>query len=98
MKKIAQITLNFLFTAASLATFAQEAPFDSTSKPLLISKQFSFTEGASVDKKGNVFFTDQPNNKIWQTSTNRLKSFARNNAINYYEKISIDLLKCFRHC
>lgn len=32
----------------------------------LISRQFSFTEGASVDRKGNVFFTDQPNNKIWE--------------------------------
>jgi gluconolactonase len=31
-----------------------------------ISAQFSFTEGASVDKKGNVFFTDQPNDKIWK--------------------------------
>jgi gluconolactonase len=35
----------------------------------LISDQFSFTEGASVDKEGNVFFTDQPNNKIWKYST-----------------------------
>jgi len=32
----------------------------------LISSQFSFTEGASVDRRGNVFFTDQPNNKIWE--------------------------------
>jgi len=32
----------------------------------LISNQFSFTEGASVDKYGNVFFTDQPNDKIWK--------------------------------
>jgi gluconolactonase len=32
----------------------------------LISRQFSFTEGASVDKRGNVFFTDQPNNRIWE--------------------------------
>src|SRR5580704_19626046 len=32
----------------------------------LISRQFSFTEGASVDKLGNVFFTDQPNNRIWE--------------------------------
>ena len=31
-----------------------------------ISSQFSFTEGASVDKSGNVFFTDQPNDKIWK--------------------------------
>ena len=42
--------------------------FDANEKPRLISKQFSFTEGASVDKKGNVFFTDQPNNKIWEYS------------------------------
>jgi gluconolactonase len=39
-------------------------------KPQLISKQFSFTEGASVDKKGNVFFTDQPNDKIWEYDVN----------------------------
>jgi gluconolactonase len=31
-----------------------------------ISDQFSFTEGPSVDKKGNIFFTDQPNDKIWK--------------------------------
>src|SRR5579871_855167 len=37
--------------------------------PRLISDQFSFTEGASVDRKGNVFFTDQPNNKIWEYTT-----------------------------
>src|SRR5450432_1228310 len=37
--------------------------------PRLLSRQFSFTEGASVDRKGNVFFTDQPNNKIWEYST-----------------------------
>jgi len=39
-------------------------------KPQLISKQFSFTEGPAVDKKGNVFFTDQPNDKIWEYDTN----------------------------
>lgn len=35
----------------------------------LISKQFSFTEGPSVDKNGNIFFTDQPNDKIWKYNT-----------------------------
>jgi gluconolactonase len=34
--------------------------------PRLVSRQFSFTEGASVDRSGNVFFTDQPNDKIWE--------------------------------
>lgn len=32
----------------------------------LIANSFSFTEGATVDKKGNIYFTDQPNNKIWK--------------------------------
>src|SRR6266480_6368029 len=35
----------------------------------LVSKQFSFTEGPAVDKKGNIFFTDQPNDKIWKYDT-----------------------------
>jgi gluconolactonase len=43
--------------------------FEPGTQPKLISKQFSFTEGASTDKKGNVFFTDQNNNKIWKYDT-----------------------------
>lgn len=39
-------------------------------KPQLISKQFDFTEGPAVDKMGNVFFTDQPNDKIWKYDIN----------------------------
>jgi len=39
-------------------------------KPRLISKQFSFTEGPAVNKKGDVFFTDQPNDKIWEYDIN----------------------------
>ena len=34
--------------------------------PRLISSQFSFTEGPASNKKGEVFFTDQPNDKIWK--------------------------------
>jgi len=34
----------------------------------LISSQFSFTEGPAADQYGNVFFTDQPNDKIWKYS------------------------------
>jgi gluconolactonase len=42
----------------------------------LVSRQFSFTEGASVDKRGNVFFTDQPNNRIWEYDVHgRLRVF-----------------------
>lgn len=38
-------------------------------KPVLISRQFTFTEGPAPDKKGNIYFTDQPNNQIWKYDT-----------------------------
>lgn len=37
--------------------------------PQLISGKFKFTEGPATDKYGNVFFTDQPNDKIWKYDT-----------------------------
>jgi gluconolactonase len=37
--------------------------------PQLVARQFKFTEGPAVDKVGNVFFTDQPNDKIWKYDT-----------------------------
>ena len=85
-----KISFSFLLVIASFTAFAQNAPYDTLTKPQLISKQFSFTEGASVDKKGNVFFTDQPNNKIWEYSTDGklsvfLDSAGRSNGM-YFDK------------
>lgn len=37
--------------------------------PRLIANQFTFTEGPAADKYGNVYFTDQPNDKIWRYGT-----------------------------
>ena len=34
-----------------------------------LAEDFIFTEGPAVDKKGNVYFTDQPNNRIMKLST-----------------------------
>ncbi|HRP56682.1 SMP-30/gluconolactonase/LRE family protein [Agriterribacter sp.] len=34
-----------------------------------VSDRFRFTEGPAADKKGNIFFTDQPNDKIWKYDT-----------------------------
>ncbi|CAN5910651.1 hypothetical protein BH24BAC1_BH24BAC1_08470 [soil metagenome] len=48
--------------------------------PTLVSKQFKFTEGPAVDKEGNVFFTDQPNDKIWKYSTDGQLSVFMENA------------------
>jgi gluconolactonase len=35
---------------------------------VLLADSFRFTEGPAADAQGNVFFTDQPNNKIYQWS------------------------------
>ncbi|GAB4006861.1 SMP-30/gluconolactonase/LRE family protein [Spirosoma migulaei] len=34
-----------------------------------VSSQFAFTEGPAVNKKGDIYFTDQPNDKIWKYDT-----------------------------
>jgi gluconolactonase len=75
MKKFFPAGVLFTLICMSLGAQGQQGAFDTDSiiggpaVPKLISGQFSFTEGASVDRKGNVFFTDQPNNKIWEYST-----------------------------
>jgi gluconolactonase len=38
-------------------------------KLVLLADTFSFTEGPVADAEGNVYFTDQPNNKIYKWST-----------------------------
>ncbi|WP_218645602.1 SMP-30/gluconolactonase/LRE family protein [Winogradskyella forsetii] len=40
---------------------------------------FEFTEGPAVDKNGNVFFTDQPNDAIlkWDAKTNQVSTFLK---------------------
>lgn len=53
--------------------------FKAGAQPQLISRQFSFTEGPAADSEGNVFFTDQPNNKIWRYETDgTLRIFLHN--------------------
>ena len=52
---------------------------------------FGFTEGPAVDKFGNVFFTDQPNNKIhkWATNNGAITTFLSNSGRSngmYFDK------------
>src|ERR1700760_2832421 len=67
-------------------------------RPDLVSHQFSFTEGAAVDKAGNVFFTDQPNNKIWEYTLGGevvlfMDSAGRSNGM-YFDPVSGRLVSC----
>ncbi len=47
----------------------------------LVSDKFSFTEGPAADSFGNVYFTDQPNDKIyfWDWKTNKISEFRTGN-------------------
>ena len=65
--------LSGILAILSYGLMAQAPAFDSGAvvaegaiRPILVAHQFSFTEGASVDRDGNVFFTDQPRDKIWE--------------------------------
>lgn len=49
--------------------YAEEGIIAEGAQPVAVSQEFKFTEGPAVDKDGNVYFTDQPNNRImlWKT-------------------------------
>lgn len=62
-----------------------------------VSSQFTFTEGPAPDRQGNVYFTDQPNDKIWRYGTDgQLSVFmdktGRSNGL-YFDKTG-NLLAC----
>ncbi len=45
--------------------------------PVRVADSFSFTEGPAVDAKGDVYFTDQPNNMIyhWDYTSGKITPF-----------------------
>jgi gluconolactonase len=79
MKDVRPVKLkNFLFYNCLLLVaqmvfmpvMAQEIPVVADgAKPVMVARQFTFAEGPAVDKGGNIFFTDQQNNKIWEYDT-----------------------------
>lgn len=68
--KIVIVSLvSFIFCLLSYNSISQSSGLIEDGAELtLISDQFAFTEGPAVDKEGNVYFTDQPNDRIWKYS------------------------------
>lgn len=66
---IGTLTSSILLSSATM-TLA-EGILSPGAKPQKISGDFQFTEGPAVDADGNVFFTDQPNDRImkWSPAT-----------------------------
>jgi gluconolactonase len=52
----------------SLGANAQSSVVAKGAKPVKRAGEFLFTEGPAADAQGNVYFTDQPNDKIWKWS------------------------------
>ena len=67
---LSSLNFKFQYMPHSLQDTGSNESLLSVDKPVLISDQFSFTEGPAADKEGNIFFTDQPNNKIWKYDIN----------------------------
>ena len=60
----------------SAAAFAAENPIAPGATLQKLAGDFAFTEGATCDKNGNVFFTDQPNDRILEWSVDgKLSTF-----------------------
>ena len=54
--------------------------FANGSKPEKLAGDFKFAEGPSCDRDGNIFFTDQPNNRIMRWSTDGKLSLFKENS------------------
>ena len=70
---------NILFVHFSFGQIMDDAAIVKNEANLLkIGSGFIFTEGPAVDKMGNVFFTDQPNNTIvkWSANSGQLNIFS----------------------
>jgi gluconolactonase len=61
------LTLSLIILIGSVT--AQSSVVANGSVPVLVSSEFLFTEGPAVDAEGNIYFTDQPNDKIMKWST-----------------------------
>ena len=78
MKNICTIVgIGLVFALVNCQSVNSSKMFYEGVQPERVSDQFSFTEGPSADKIGNVYFTDQPNDKIyyWDWKTNKIIKF-----------------------
>jgi gluconolactonase len=76
MKFISLFQVIFFLVAQPL--YCQDSGLSSVLKPgaslIKLSGDFAFTEGPAADKSGNVYFTDQPNDRIMVWSTRGILS------------------------
>jgi gluconolactonase len=70
----------FAVVGVLLSSNAAQAQLFEQDSVRLIARQFTFTEGPAVNAAGDVFFTDQPNNRIWKYSADKQLSLFMDHA------------------
>ena len=83
IKSLLIFVITFAFTNFIYAQKSKDNNHSLIAKGAVLTKlsdQYSFTEGPAVDKKGNIYFTDQPNNRIMKWSVNGELSIFMENA------------------
>lgn len=71
-----KIALVWLMAGAVLQA---EVPLEPGAEVVMVVDGFKFTEGPAVDPAGNVYFTDQPNDRIckWDAATGKVADFMK---------------------
>ncbi|MFN9913324.1 MAG: SMP-30/gluconolactonase/LRE family protein, partial [Pirellulaceae bacterium] len=63
-----------LIAAATWSEVRGQSPVARDAKLVKLADGFLFTEGPTADAEGNVYFTDQPNNRIHRWSVDGILS------------------------
>jgi gluconolactonase len=99
MKSIPQFLFSSVAVLFSYSGLAQsESIIADGAKLTLVSDEYQFTEGPAVNSEGDVFFTDQPNDRIlkWDADSNSISTYmqpsGRSNGL-YFDH-SGNLLSC----
>ncbi|MDR1624490.1 MAG: SMP-30/gluconolactonase/LRE family protein [Tannerellaceae bacterium] len=98
MDKIACVfCLSFIIMCSPLYAQGGKEIIAPGAKVEKVAEGFLFTEGPAVDKEGNIYFTDQPNDRIWKWSLDGnvsifLENTGRANGL-YFDKED-NLLSC----
>jgi len=78
MSRILAVFAASIFLAAAAGSAAESPIIAAGAKLTVLAGGFDFTEGPAADAQGNVFFTDQPNDRIMKWSTDgKLSTFMK---------------------
>ena len=66
MERLKILTLALLLVMTACVSVHSNAIVAEGEGPVKVADSYSFTEGPAADAKGDVYFTDQPNNRIYR--------------------------------